>query len=251
MSLGIIAALNEEGRTLAGRPAPCGELVRFPEGGILLIAGIGPDRAALASRILIENGARALMSWGFACGLQPGIKPGEIIIPRLVIAADGAVLPTDPAWRERLYSRLSASFSITEGGLAESRGLLPDSPSKELLGRTTGAVAADMESASICTAARNAGVPFLAVRAVTDTLGMRVPGCAAGCIDRQGSIRVLRLLAGLLQRPADLPDLIRLARSFRTARRSLQSAAAHRAYLFFFEENRACNSSQCYAHITL
>jgi adenosylhomocysteine nucleosidase len=235
MSLGIIAAMNEEGRALAGRAVPSGGLVQFHDGRILLISGIGPDRASLASRILIENGAAALMSWGFACGLQPGIDAGEIVIPTLVIAADGAIHVTDRPWRERLCSRISAHLSVCSGTLAESSVMMPDSSSKELLGRATGAVASDMESASICAAACNAGVPFLAIRAVTDTLGIRVPGSAGNCIDRQGRIRLLRLFSGLLRRPADLPDIIRLGRSFQAARKSLKSVAQHSANMFCLE----------------
>lgn len=232
MKLGIIAAMNEEGRALTGGPIAAGELLRFREGAILLVSGIGPERACLASRILIENGAGALMSWGFACGLQRGISPGEIVIPRRVIAADGSIHVADPLWRERLCSRMSPHLPVRGGSLAESFSIMPDSSAKELLGRETGAVASDMESASICAAAWKAGIPFLAVRAVTDTLGMRVPWCAGSCVDRQGRIRPLRLLSGLLQSPADLPDVIRLGWSFQAARKSLKSAAALGGNLF-------------------
>lgn len=226
MSLGIIAALEEEGRTFSGCPIPSGEVVKLPDVGLMLVSGTGPDRARAAARTLIENGASALISWGFACGLQSGIRSGDIVIPGLVIASDGGIHSTDSPWRERLAARMSAHLSVCSGALVESRRVMPDSRSKELLGRETGALASDMESASICAAAFEAGIPYLAVRAVLDTLGMRVPECAGNCIDRQGRTRLLLLFSGLLRKPADLPDLIRLGWSFREARKSLKSAAS-------------------------
>lgn len=237
MSLGIIAAMDREGSTLTGWPVRAGELVQFREGAFLFVSGVGPDRACLASRILIENGAAALLSWGFACGLRPDITPGEIVIPKWVISADDAIHVVDPLWRERLCSRIGVHLRICPGSLAESRNIMPDSSSKELLGRETGAVAADMESASICKAAWKAGIPFLAVRAVTDTMMMRVPRCAGGCVDGRGRIRPLRLVSGLMRRPAELPDVIRLCRNFQAAIKSLKSAASHGGNMFCLAEN--------------
>ncbi len=237
MSLGIVAAIDLEGRALAGRPVPAGRPVQFRGNAILLISGVGPERACLASRILIENGAAALMSWGFACGLHPGIEPGDIVVPERVIAADGAIHETDPLWRERLCSRLRGHVPIRGGTLAESSRVMRNPLSKDILGRESGAVASDMESASVCAAASEAGIPFLVVRAVTDTFAVRVPRCAVNCIDGQGRTRPLRLLSGLLQRPADLPDIIRLGRNFRAARKNLKSVTAHGGNLFCLNEN--------------
>lgn len=236
MELGIIAAMSDEGRALTGGPVPAGAPVQFRRGAVLLVSGIGPERAGAAARILIENGAGALMSWGFACSLQRDISPGEIVIPGRVIAADGSIHAADPFWQERLLRRMRLHLTVSGGALAESFRIMPDYSAKEALGRETGAVASDMESASIGAAALKAGIPFLAVRAVTDTMEMRVPPCAGDCVDRLGRIRPLLLLKGLLQSPADLPDVIRLGRNFRAARRSLKALAAHGGELFCLKE---------------
>jgi adenosylhomocysteine nucleosidase len=241
MSLGIIAAMDREGRALAGRRVPAGDIVRIRQDEILLVAGIGPDRARIAARILLENGAAALLSWGFACSLQPDIMPGEIVIPGRVVAADGSVHMTDQLWREKLCRRLGARVPVRGGCLAESCGIL-DCSAKDILGRQTGAVASDMESASIAAAASKAGVRFLAIRSITDTPGMRVPSCAANCVDNRGRVMPIRLLSGLLHSPADLPAVIRLGRNYQAATKSLRSVAAHGGKMFCLNGNETGHS---------
>ncbi len=95
MRLGIIAATAAEARTLAKAPIPPGELIHLPTGSLMLLSGMGAHRARLAARTLLENGATALVSWGVAGGLAPGLSPGSLILPETIIAIDQSVYPAD------------------------------------------------------------------------------------------------------------------------------------------------------------
>jgi len=65
------------------------------------------------------------------------------------------------------------------------------------------------------------------VRVIVDTAGDTLPS-AVLCASRSGQVRIDRLVLGLLRRPADLLDLLKLASRYRAAMQSLASLAALR-----------------------
>jgi adenosylhomocysteine nucleosidase len=82
-----------------------------------------------------------------------------------------------------------------------------------------------MESSAVAAAARRAAVPFLAVRAVADPLGPPLPTSALAAIDAMGRFRTLRLLSALREHPEEILSLLRLARHFRAALRTLSAVS--------------------------
>ena len=81
---------------------------------------------------------------------------------------------------------------------------------KARLAAETGCAGVDMESAAAAEAAAAAGVPFVAVRAVSDGPADPLPAELAVLVDDTGSPRPGRLTAALLRRPALAADLWRL-----------------------------------------
>jgi adenosylhomocysteine nucleosidase len=79
----------------------------------------------------------------------------------------------------------------------------------------------DMESASIAWFAKKAGVPFLAVRAITDPAEMAIPRSVRNCVDEFGRVRLSKVIQGVIKHPMDLPLLVGLGRNFRAARAAL------------------------------
>ena len=221
MPPGIVAALIAEARLLAKGPIAPGGFTALHEGAMLFVSGIGPNRGRLAAQTLLAKGATALVSWGCAGGLLPGLSPGSLILPERILAADQSVYPVDPPWHERMSSRLKGYVDPHGGVLAESTMVLTSSLEKAALLRRTGAVAADMESASIARVAKEAGIPFMAIRAITDGAEMDLCRSALDSIDEFGRIRPLKLLSGLARHPVEFPALVRMGRSFRAAEATL------------------------------
>lgn len=223
-----MAALPQEARVLkrlqGTRNSPSAAGGRF----VLAVSGVGARHAGDAARRLLGAGVGALMSWGTAAGLRPGLPPGTLLLPEEVIDSQGAKLSTDPGWHRAVMERLAAQIPLlSTGTLAESPRLLCTADDKQVLLRRTGAVAADMESAAIAVAAREAGVPFLAVRAVADPAHGHVPSCVGRALDREGRVHIARLLACVLVTPSQGMYLFCLARWFRAARHALCRASDH------------------------
>ncbi len=202
-----------------------GQSFRDPEGVRVHISGVGEQRARLAGRKLIESGAKALVSWGSAGGLTSQVSPGSLILPHRIVSADGFIYEVDSIWHERLFRRLAGHIDLHTGLLAESKAVLTSPSEKRALFDSTGAIAVDMESAAVVAVAHQAGVPFVAIRAIADRADLTVPQSVLRSLDEFGRLRPLSFLRELFVRPNDLFLLIRLARDFRTAQASLVAVA--------------------------
>ncbi len=226
--LGVVVALPQEARPLRrvlgahGRPAGGGA------GLVLAVSGVGAQRAHEAAHRLLDAGARALMSWGSAAGLRPGLAAGTVLLPETVIDAQRHRFATDPAWHQAMVTQLAArAHRLSTGPLAEAAGLLKSAADKEALLRRTGAVAADMESAAIAEVARGANVPFMVIRAVADPAHGVIPACVSQAMDERGRVHTAKLLGHALISPAQWVQLVRLAWWFGAAERALSRAAPH------------------------
>ena len=96
---------------------------------------------------------------------------------------------------------------------------------KGALFRATGALAVDMESYAVAEVARAQGLPFLAVRVIVDGAGDGLPRPVAAVADGAGPLNVWRLIGAMARAPSDLAPLLRLARRYRAASRSLAAVA--------------------------
>jgi hypothetical protein len=201
--IGIIAALPAEARCLSGAAE-----------ARVVVSGVGAAAAARACATLIADGAVALVSWGTAAGLTDAMTSGRVVID----ASLGAI-----GWAERVVQLLDGV--AVRGRIACPPAVLQTPAHKRALASVTGAAVADMETDTIAGAARAAGLPWLAVRAVADGVDVVVPVSVLRAIDTEGRVRYGRLGAGLLARPSDVAALPAMARGFNAALRSLRCVA--------------------------
>ncbi|WP_045223740.1 phosphorylase family protein [Methyloterricola oryzae] len=226
--VGIVVALEAEGRTLTPRPPKAGECLALEGGGLLIVSDAGPVAAARAADRLLENGADALVSWGCAAALDPGLRPGDLVLPRVLHGADGSELTLAADWVEQLKSSLATSdLSIREGAIAESRGIVATVAAKAALFAATGALAVDMESAAVARSAAARGLPALVVRSIVDPASIEIPPAVQNAFDGGGHLRLTSLLAGLARRPWEIAGLIQLGWHFRAAMQTLRKVGAH------------------------
>jgi adenosylhomocysteine nucleosidase len=225
--MGVVAALEAEARTLGTAVRRRDGLSSLGDGALLAVSGIGGALAAIAARRLIDAGAMSLMSFGLAGGLDPSLNAGTVVLPREVISRDGSRFLTSTDWREQLSAAIGGQRAVTSGILLSSSVPIDAVADKAAAFRDTGAVAVDMESLAIAHVAAAHDLPFIAVRVIVDTAADVLPRAVVAA-SRAGHLNLRRLLGGLAMAPLDLVPLIRLARRYRAATRSLAAVAGAR-----------------------
>jgi adenosylhomocysteine nucleosidase len=199
-------------------------LLATADGTLVAVSGIGPAAAATAAEALVGAGAKALISWGMAGGLDPALHAGTICLPDRVIRREGSGVGTDPHWRGLVGAAMAARHTVVGGKLLTNRVLIEDVAGKTAAFRETGAAAVDMESLSVAEIAASHALPFIVVRVIVDTAGDTVPASVLAA-SGAGQVRLARLLQGLLRSPADIAALFRLAKRYRAATRALAAVA--------------------------
>ena len=223
--VGVVCALAAEARHLGPATRRHESLRPLADGTLLAVSGMGGAAAAQSAAALIGAGATALASWGMAGGLDPALAPGTIFLPSEVISPDGAAIETARDWCERLGAALATQRPVTRGRLLTSRTAIGSPADKATLFRETGAAAVDMESLAVAEVARVHRLPFIAVRVIVDSAADALPRAVTAAADSEGHLQIWRLMGALARTPADLAPLIRLARRYRAANRSLAAVA--------------------------
>jgi adenosylhomocysteine nucleosidase len=209
--IGVVTGLRAEARCLEGL-----DLAVACSGG-------HPARARREAARLIAEGAVGLVSFGLAGGLAPAAAAGDLILADAVALPEGVRVATDLAWRRRLMGALATvGTGLHEAAMAGSDRLLATAAAKRALFEASGALAVDMESHAVATAAQAAGRRFVVVRAVADPHDQALPRAARVALGPRGEIRLLMVARALAQRPGDLPTLLRLGGQSRRALATLR-----------------------------
>lgn len=202
-----VAGLRAEARIAAGD-------------GVVAVAG-GGDAGRLAELLdeRLADGAAAVISFGIAGGLAPGLASGSVVVADAV--HDGATRwPTDPAWQGRLLAALPGAVAGGLSGVGRAAASLDE---KHHLRARDGTLAVDMESHVAARLADRHALPFAALRVVADPAEHMLPDAALVGMRPDGTADVLAVIRALGRHPADLPGLIRTALQARTAFQALRT----------------------------
>ncbi len=158
-ALGLSSAdgIRHEGQASSGTPL------------LLIKTGIGRDNAARALADIHE--ARVVVSTGFCGALQPGMRSGDLV-------ADLRGIETP--WVEAAREAASAQGVKLHFGKIADSAVVCGPAEKALIAAKERAAAVDMETAAVRRWADAAKVPVLAIRAVLDEAGDRLPAPPAG-----------------------------------------------------------------------
>lgn len=221
---GIVVAMRIEARCLTPQSLPFNQYFRLNNGVALWLCGMGAVAARHAATGLLAEGASRLVSFGFAGALDEGLQPGDLVLPKAVLADDTqALLPVDPVWRGDLYQHLPGHSRLSDGLLVSTREVVTSISTKQALAQRTGASAVDMESAAIALVAAETDVPFMAVRAVSDPLAFSPPEALLGAIQPDGSPDMVRILSLIVSGSVSISTLLRLGRDSRAAATTLSA----------------------------
>ncbi|MBB2962508.1 phosphorylase [Methylobacterium sp. R2-1] len=174
-------------------------------------AGGNPARLKLALDERPSHGLRAVISFGIAGGLDPALKPGDVVVGTHLDAETRFL--ADPEISRRLFEALSgAPDRVVVGGLAGSDTAVMSVAGKAALHARTRALAVDMESHVAAAYAAHHALPFAAIRVVCDPAERALPAFAAAALTPEGEPDIRAVLGALLRGRARIGDLIRLGR---------------------------------------
>jgi len=208
----MVAALEREVRPLVKgwrrvEREYLGRGFNFFESGqaVAVCGGIGAEAARRATEAVIALYMPELvLSVGFAGGLDPALKVGEIFSPsRVIDARDGSSVEI-AAGRGVLVSALTIAGMEQKAKLAESYA----------------AQAVDMEAAAVSRGAQARGVRFMAVKAISDESAFSMPPLDR-FVNRDGQFCQTAFAASLGARPWLWSKVFQLAGNSAKASRAL------------------------------
>ncbi|MEQ8195836.1 MAG: hypothetical protein RIB59_15235 [Rhodospirillales bacterium] len=214
--LGVITGLASE--------AACFDVYDFDERPAIRVSGANAQRAGEAAEALVSQGCTALMSLGLSGALDPHHEPGDVIIVESVVFAGGPGIPVHARWRRGLELALSDCVPAKTGTVTGSDQPLLTPEEKIACHMACNAVAVDMESHAVARVAKRHGLPFAALRVISDGHQARIPAWTLTGIREDGSMREAQIAAGFLAQPWLWPTMVSLAVSNRKAMRALRRA---------------------------
>ena len=199
MTLAIVSAMHEElaavlalmpderKEAAAGREFWRGHL--HGQEVVAVLSRIGKVAAATTATVLIERfGVDRIVFTGVAGGLAPGVKVGDIVVADSFMQHDLDASPIFPKYEVPLYGlsrfatepqlsrQLAAAAQAALPGVTLHRGLVVSgdrfvsttAESRALQSALPEALAVEMEGAAFAQVCHDYGVPFAAVRTISD-----------------------------------------------------------------------------------
>ena len=185
-----------------------------------LSAGGDAVRLALSLEASLAAGAQAVISFGIAGGLAPGLRAGSVVVAETVDDGETA-WRTDAAWRARLLAALPQARS---GKIFGTDRPVAGAEAKGQLHWRSGSQLVDMESHVAARLAKQHGVPFAALRVVADPAERSLPRAALVGMRPDGRTDVGAVVRALAAKPSELPALLRIALDARAAFAALARA---------------------------
>jgi adenosylhomocysteine nucleosidase len=210
-----------------------------PPANVLIVCGLkreaaiveGPERTTLCGdaptlRARLTEAASLrpslVVSWGLCGGLDPRLRPGDLILGSEVVSGKGA-LRTDETVTASLAQRLlGAGARVVVERLAVADAPVATVAAKAQLRRATEAAAVDMESLIAGQYALKQRVPFAILRAVADPAERNLPPLALKAMAPDGGIKIQAIVGELFRSPWQLATLSALAADSRAAFEALK-----------------------------
>ena len=205
----IVTGLVQEARIAAG------------PGMVVICSSSDPRQLRALLTVFDPSTIRGVISFGVAGGLDPSLKPGDIVLATEVVAGDGRWL-AGLSLNEEVIANLALKRRVVRGGLAGAEEVIVAQARKAALWLQTGAAAVDMESHIAAAYAADAGHPFAALRVISDSAHRSLPTLAKTAIRPDGKLDLRKILSGVVRDPSAVSALVSTGIDFNRALRSLR-----------------------------
>jgi adenosylhomocysteine nucleosidase len=206
----IVTGLVQEARIAAG------------PGMTVVCSSSDPQQLRALLTVFDPSTIRGVISFGVAGGLDPTLKSGDVVVATEVLAGDTRWLADLELNEEMIASVAMGRRRVVRGGLAGVEQVVAARAVKAALRLETGAAAVDMESHIAAAYAAGAGLPFAALRVISDPASRALPPLAMAAIKPNGDIDLGKVLRGVARNPLTLRALVSTGIDFNRALRSLR-----------------------------
>jgi hopanoid-associated phosphorylase len=185
---------------------------------------VSGGRAEVAARLaqeFVEAGAETLMSFGIAGGLSRKLRVGSVVVADEVITDTGSY----PA-----VSTAAGPAKAHKGRIYGGTEVVASPDEKRALRDQFDAIAVDNESGPVARVAYEAGIPFVAIRVISDAVSDRLPPAALLPLSPDGKPRLGAVLFSVLMNPLQIPGLIATGSNTRTAMKMLRRVCRRLSY---------------------
>ncbi len=165
---------------------------------------------------------RGVISFGVAGGLDPALRTGTVVLATEVVAAGQIWTASEQLSAELLAGSGVGNQTVVRGGLVGVEKVVTGQAGKAALRSEFGAAAVDMESHIAAEFAALAGLPFAALRVVSDPAHRALPEIATTAIKPNGDVDLRKVLRGIARNPMVIRALVSTGRDFNRALRSLK-----------------------------
>ena len=228
----IVTGLVQEARIAAG------------PGMTVICSSSDPQQLRSLLTLFDPSTIRGVISFGVAGGLDPALKSGDVVVATEVLSGDTRWLAGLPLNEDLIASVASGRRRVVRGGLAGVEQVIAARAGKAALWSKTGAAAVDMESHIAAAYAAEAGLPFAALRVISDPANRALPALAMDAIKPNGDIDLRKVLGGIARNPRMLRALVSTGIDFNRALRSLRGC---RSFLLGGDDLAAVNFSKAAA----
>jgi adenosylhomocysteine nucleosidase len=206
----IVTGLVQEARIAAG------------PGMAVICSSSSPTQLRALLTVVDPESIRGVISFGVAGGLDPTLRSGDVVVATEVLAGD-ARWAAGLSLSDDLIDKLtSGRRRVVRGSLAGAEEVVTGRSCKAALHSETGAAAVDMESHIAAAYAAEQGLPFAALRVISDPAHRALPALAREAIKPNGQIDVAAILRGVVRNPATVRALVSTGLDFNRALRSLR-----------------------------
>lgn len=196
---------------------------RIAEGRGLTVVCSGSSPRQLRDHMSGFNAAsvRGIISFGVAGGLDPALRSGDVVIATDVVSGEDRWQALAPAEDDLAMLQVTGGPRIVSGRLAGSETVVVGQSGKAALREVTAAAAVDMESHIAAAYAEENGLPFAAVRVISDPATRALPQLAMDALKPNGQVDIWKVMRGIALDPMAIPALVSAGRDFNRALRSL------------------------------
>jgi adenosylhomocysteine nucleosidase len=206
----IVTGLVQEARIAAG------------PGMTVICSSSDPQQLRALLTVFDPTTIRGVISFGVAGGLDPSLRSGDVVVATEVLAGDTRWLAGLTLNEDEIANVALGRRRVVRGGLAGVEDVVVARDGKAALRSETGAAAVDMESHIAAAYAAEAGLPFAALRVISDPASRELPELARSAIKPNGDIDLRKVLRGLARNPMSLRALVSTGIDFNRALRSLR-----------------------------
>jgi adenosylhomocysteine nucleosidase len=197
---------------------------------VIAEAGMGFQNAtAAAARLIHEFSLDMIVSAGFCGGVSPELQVGDVVVATGLTVVSEKGLDDVPVeitafGRDFVASQAAEGRRVFGGLFASTPVIMHKKHLAALLPAAAPYPVVEMESAAIALVAVENGIPFSAIRTVSDPFGEELAFTLDEFCDDRMRIRIPRVLLTVARKPRIIPQLIRLAGNSRVAAASLCQA---------------------------